>query len=124
MILAIITQWSLPLGILAVGLFADGTYGAGWNGVSGNVTGLFYGDAGQLGAQAVDAVVGFAWGFGVMALIFGAYKLVANMRVSVEDELRGIDVGEFGVPGYSGFVMESEMHGDIPAELLQKITTG
>jgi len=32
-------------GILSVGLLADGTYGAGWNGVDGAVRGLFYGDA-------------------------------------------------------------------------------
>src|SRR5213075_1911333 len=30
-------------GVLAVGLLADGTYGAGWNGVDGAVRGLFYG---------------------------------------------------------------------------------
>ena len=36
-------------GVLALGLFADGTYGDGWNGVAGGVRGLFYGDAGQFG---------------------------------------------------------------------------
>lgn len=30
-------------GCLSIGLFADGTYGVGWNGVAGTVTGLFYG---------------------------------------------------------------------------------
>jgi hypothetical protein len=30
-------------GCLSIGLFADGTYGDGWNGVAGTVTGLFYG---------------------------------------------------------------------------------
>src|SRR5205807_534552 len=30
-------------GVLAVGLFADGTYGAGWNGIGGSVAGVFYG---------------------------------------------------------------------------------
>ena len=30
-------------GCLSLGLFADGTYGDGWNGVSGTVKGLFYG---------------------------------------------------------------------------------
>ena len=30
-------------GCLSLGLFADGTYGDGWNGVAGKVTGLFYG---------------------------------------------------------------------------------
>src|SRR5205085_5011191 len=42
-------------GVISVGLFADGksNYGGSWNGVSGNVTGLFYGDAGQLVAQLI-----------------------------------------------------------------------
>src|SRR6266487_3595709 len=31
-------------GLIGLGLFADGTYGAGWNGVAGPVKGLFYGD--------------------------------------------------------------------------------
>ncbi len=30
-------------GCLSIGLFADGTYGDGFNGVAGNVAGLFYG---------------------------------------------------------------------------------
>jgi len=32
-------------GCLSIGLFADGTYGDGFNGVAGNVVGLFYGGA-------------------------------------------------------------------------------
>jgi ammonium transporter, Amt family len=111
-------------GILSVGLFADGTYGAGWNGVTGNVTGLFYGDAGQLGAQVIDGVVGFAWAFGVIAVVFGIYKMFASMRVSAESEVRGLDVPEFGVPGYAGFVMEPELHGAIPQELLEQAGMG
>ena len=51
-------------GVLSVGLFADGTsnYGGGWNGVTGSVTGLFYGDAGQFAqdADADDDLVGRA----------------------------------------------------------------
>ena len=35
-------------GALALGLFADGTYGDGWNGVAGPVRGLLYGDAANL----------------------------------------------------------------------------
>ena len=108
-------------GVLALGLFADGTYGAGWNGISGNVTGLFYGDAGQLGAQAVSLAVCFAWGFGITATLFGAYRLMTSMRVSPEAEIRGLDVPEFGVQGYAGFVMERELHGAIPAELLRQV---
>src|SRR5207237_10447668 len=46
-------------GVLSVGLFADGTYGSGWNGVNGTVKGLFYGDVGQVWAQIAHVLVGF-----------------------------------------------------------------
>jgi Amt family ammonium transporter len=107
-------------GVIALGLFADGTYGSGWNGQAGNVTGLFYGDAGQLGAQAVSLAVCFGWGFGVTAVLFGTYKMFTSMRVDPAVEIMGLDVPEFGVPGYAGFVMERELHGAIPMELLQQ----
>jgi Amt family ammonium transporter len=107
-------------GLLALGLFADGTYGAGWNGISGNVTGLFYGDAGQLGAQVVSIGVNFAWAFGLTTVIFKAYKAVSSMRVSPEAEVLGLDEPEFGVAGYGGFVMEPELHGSIPEELIAR----
>ncbi len=107
-------------GLIALGLFADGTYGAGWNGINGNVTGLLYGDVGQFAAQLVSVGVNFAWGWGVTMGIFGLYKMFMSMRVSPEAEVRGLDVPEFGVPGYAGFVMERELHGAIPEELLEQ----
>lgn len=106
-------------GVIALGLFADGTYGAGWNGVTGNVSGLFYGDASQFAAQLISVVVCFAWAFGATMGFFGLYKMFTSMRVAPETEVIGLDVPEFGVPGYSGFVMERELHGAIPDELLQ-----
>ena len=43
-------------GLLAVGIFANGKYGAGFNGVGrSGVRGLLYGDAGQFAAQAIGA---------------------------------------------------------------------
>ena len=55
-------------GVLSVGFFADGTsnYGGSWNGVTGNVTGLFYGGgASQLAAQLVgiSTLIGFVFTF-------------------------------------------------------------
>ena len=61
-----------------------------------------------------------AWAFGLTTLVFGAYKLVTSMRVSAEAEVIGLDVPEFGVPGYAGFVMERELHGSIPEELVRR----
>ena len=107
-------------GLIALGLFADGTYGTGWNGQAGEVTGLFYGDPGQFFAQLISVAVNFGWAFGATMIIFGAYKMFTSMRVTPEVEIMGLDVPEFGVPGYAGFVMERELHGAIPAELLQQ----
>jgi ammonium transporter, Amt family len=97
-------------GVLAVGLFADGTYparGVGWNGVSGGVTGLFYGDAGQLGVQLFHVVVGFVWAWGITWIIFSIAKRFIQLRVSPEAEIEGLDVPEFGVLAYPDFVITS-----------------
>src|SRR3989304_10209086 len=49
-------------GVLSVGLFADGTYGVGWNGVGAEAakggTGLFYGGPRQLLAQLFGGATG------------------------------------------------------------------
>ncbi len=88
-------------GIVALGLFADGRYGDGINGVAGGVRGLFAGDAGQLAANVVGIVVNVAWVGTTTALSLGLLgKLVGN-RPSVEDELSGLDVPELGMPGYA-----------------------
>ena len=57
-------------GILSLGLFADGTYGDGVNGVAGGVKGLFFGDAGQFFAQLICLGVLIVWGFGVSFVFF------------------------------------------------------
>jgi Amt family ammonium transporter len=116
-------------GVLAVGLFADGTYGAGWNGVGGNVKGLFYGDGGQLVAQLFHVVVGFVWAWGMMWLLFTVAKRFMKIRVSEEAEIEGIDVPEFGALCYPDFVMHRASGGhimagavDVPA--VEKAETG
>ena len=88
-------------GLLAVGLFADGSYGAGFNGVSGTVRGLFYGGGwGQLGAQAVSVVVVVIWSFGLMYAFFTIQKKVQGIRVTREEEMIGLDIPEMGAPAY------------------------
>jgi Amt family ammonium transporter len=101
-------------GVLCVGLFADGTYGAGWNGVGASeylgkagqgVTGLFYGDASQLAAQAVETGAGLVWNVAVGGLVFWVLgKALGSNRVAAEVELAGLDVPEMGIPGYPEFV--------------------
>jgi Amt family ammonium transporter len=86
--------------VLAVGLFADGKYGDGVNGVAGGVTGLFYGDASQLVAQLIAVAVLIVWGFGVSYLFFRILDKTWGLRVSPEAELDGLDIPEMGVLAY------------------------
>jgi len=87
-------------GVLALGLFADGSYGDGFNGVAGGVRGLFYGDASQLLAQAIAIAVLLVYGFGVSYLFYKLLDKVWGLRVSPEDELEGLDIPEMGVLAY------------------------
>src|SRR6266567_1718290 len=57
-------------GVLSLGLFADGTYGDGWNGVAGPVKGLFYGDSSQFIAELIGGSVCFVFVFSVMYAFF------------------------------------------------------
>ena len=88
-------------GILALGLFADGTYGGGTNGVDGNVTGLFCGDTGQLFAPVIGGVTNIV---AVSALTYVAWKVSAfvtnGARVSTAVEEMGLDIPEMGALAY------------------------
>jgi len=97
-------------GVLSVGLFADGTsnYGGAWNGVTGSVTGLFYGDASQLVAQLVgiSTLVGFVFGFSYA--LNWVLDIFLGHRVSAESEIAGLDLPEMGQLGYPEFVFAPE----------------
>jgi Amt family ammonium transporter len=97
------------LGGISLGIFADGTYGAGWNGVGAStymgvagrgVTGLLYGDTKQFLCQLIGATVCAAWAFGATFVVFKAVNAVKSMRVSADAELEGLDVPEFGSLAY------------------------
>jgi Amt family ammonium transporter len=115
-------------GVLAVGLFADGTYGIGWNGVSTSalhgVQGIFYGDPGQLGAQVIDMVVGFIWAWGVMWLLFRLAMMFMKTRVAPEVEIAGLDEGEFGQFCYPDFVLRAETDLGVTHELDAPVGSG
>jgi Amt family ammonium transporter len=88
-------------GVLSLGLFADGTYGDGFNGVAGGVRGLFYGDAGQFAAQAIGTVTNILVVGGLAYVcwqIIGA--LVGGHRVSADTEELGLDIPEMGALAY------------------------
>lgn len=107
-------------GVISVGLFANGKYGAGWGfvnrkefggtetAVNDGVRGLFYGDVSQLYAQLLDAAVVLVFGF-VMAMIwFKLSNLIVPLRVSEADELGGLDAPEMGVLGYPEFTVNRD----------------
>jgi Amt family ammonium transporter len=97
-------------GVLSVGLLADGTsnYGGAWNGVTGSVTGLFYGDPSQLVAQLVgiSTLIGFVFTFSFLMNL--ALEFFVGQRVSVETEIAGLDIPEMGQLGYPEFVLKPE----------------
>jgi ammonium transporter, Amt family len=89
-------------GILAVGLFSNGTYGEGLNGVAGPVRGLFYGDSGQLTASLVGIGANIIYVGATAGIAFFLIGKLLGNRVSPEIELAGLDVPEMGVDGYVG----------------------
>jgi ammonium transporter, Amt family len=100
-------------GVIATGLFADGrsNYGGSWNGVSGSVTGLFYGDPGQLVAQLMGVAVLLGFVFTSVFVINLLIDAVVGQRVSAKAELEGLDLPEMGALGYPEFEIKSSTLG-------------
>ncbi len=87
-------------GALALGLFADGFYGEGWNGVSGGVRGLLYGDPGQFVAQLIGVGVNIVVVFGLALAFFAIVERTIGNRVLAEVEWTGLDALEMGSDAY------------------------
>jgi len=90
-------------GVLSLGLFADGTYGDGLNGVTGTVKGLFYGDVSQFFAQLIGTGVNIVFVFVVMYVFFKLLDKVVPLRVPEEMEQAGLDMSEVAVTAYPDF---------------------
>ncbi len=78
-------------GLLAVGIFADGTYG---------VSGLIAGEWGQLVLQLIDIGALIAWVAPTAFILFWLIKKTMGLRVSREEELGGLDMPEHGIEAY------------------------
>ena len=87
-------------GVISLGLFADGTYGDGFNNIPGTVKGLLYGDPSQFVAQIIGPLTNLVFVFGASWLFFKLLDVTMGMRVAPEVELEGLDVPEMGVHGY------------------------
>ena len=86
-------------GTLAVGLLANPDAPAGLNG-------LFYtGNAVLLGKQTVGILAILAWTAVTMTITFLIIKKTVGLRVSAEEEIKGLDSTEHGLPSaYADFV--------------------
>jgi len=94
-------------GCLSIGLFADGTYGDGFNGVAGNVTGLFYGGGmNQFWAELIGVTTCFVTLSVLSIIVYKVVEAIVGNRVSKEVEIQGLDMPEMGAPGYAGFVAD------------------
>ena len=110
-------------GVLSVGIFATGEYGAGWNGVvregfvkaygSDGVRGLLYGDLSQFFMQVINAAVVVVFGFVMAYAWFKMSNLITPLRVSRETEVEGLDGAEMGVLGYPDFQLHPSASGQV-----------
>lgn len=100
---------------VAVGLFADGSYGVGWNltdtlkTAERGVTGLFYDldlGASQLAAQAIGAAVICTVMFGLALAFFKIQNKLTKggIRPPEDVEQSGLDLPEMGVLAYPQFI--------------------
>ena len=84
-------------GTLSIGLFGKEALGVAHNG-------LFLGGGfAQLGIQALGSLSVVLFVLVAMGLIFKVIDLTIGLRVSREEELRGLDIGEHGLESYAGF---------------------
>lgn len=86
-------------GTIAVGLLANPSAPAG-------LKGLFYtGDFTLLGVQSLGIAAILAWTIVMMTLTFFILKKTIGLRVSAEEEIKGLDKTEHGLPSaYADFV--------------------
>jgi Amt family ammonium transporter len=115
-------------GVVSLGIFANGAYGSGWNGVVreemvakygyDGVRGLLYGDPSQLVMQLIDAGTVAVFGF-VMAFVwFKVSDLITPLRVPRDVELEGLDIPEMGALAYPDFAVHTPVvHGTSASEV-------
>ena len=96
-------------GVLAVGIFANGSYGGAWNGSDVTaVEGVVKGEFSQLGAQALGVLVIWTVIFGIAFAFFKIQNAVmkGGIRSEEADELLGMDLPEMGALAYPEFQLQ------------------
>ena len=106
-------------GTLAVGLFAQDGYGKMNLGYP--VSGLFFGGGlDLLGAQALTAGAVFLWAFPLSYGVFRTLQAFLGLRVSPEQEGRGLDQEDYSLTAYPMFADFQKKQDDI-LEQLQRV---
>lgn len=95
-------------GTIAVGLFSRGYDGVG--------KGLFYGGGfKQLGIQLLGFVAVASWAVITMIIVFALIKKTNGLRVTAEEEIKGLDSTEHNLPSaYADFVPTSVLINSAP----------
>lgn len=95
-------------GTIAVGLFSKGYDGVG--------KGLFYGGGfKQLGIQLLGFVAVAPWAVITMIIVFALIKKTNGLRVTAEEEIKGLDSTEHNLPSaYADFVPTSVLISSAP----------
>ena len=103
-------------GTLAVGLLANPDAPAGLNG-------LFYtGSFKQLGVQCLGIVSVAAYAIVMMTVCFLLIKKFHGLRVSKEEEIKGLDLTEHGLPSaYADFAPSTVAYADFSAESAEPV---
>jgi Amt family ammonium transporter len=84
-------------GTLAVGLFGKSSLGLAHDGL------IYGGNPMQFGIQMVGSVITVAFVVVSMGAVFKLIDKTIGLRVSRQEELRGLDIGEHGMEAYAGF---------------------
>lgn len=92
-----------PVGAVSV----HGVCGA-WGTLSYGIFGMGA-ESGQILTQLIGVAAAFAWAFGLGMVLFLAIKYTIGLRVTREEELQGLDIGEHGLEAYGGFQIFSSM---------------
>jgi Amt family ammonium transporter len=98
-----------PVGAVSVHA-VNGLWGTVSYGLFAMNGGLFYGGGfKQLGVQILGAGTAFIWAFGLGLILFYALSKTIGLRVTAEEEMKGLDIGEHGMEAYGGFQIFSTM---------------
>jgi Amt family ammonium transporter len=84
-------------GTLSLGLFGKASLGLAHNGL------LYGGGLKQLGIQLLGALSVITFVIVSMTIVFKLIDVTIGLRVSREEELKGLDIGEHGMEAYGGF---------------------